>query len=235
MPRSCASNSRCSRQIRPVSAERIGSTWARGLVLNRSIRIVQSDIQLGLQRKELAMENVGSEGRGSRRRLAEIALQEAASGRAGNKAMAGPEIERYLSVLREALNRNAGTTEFSNTAVGFPWCCAFVYYCCLRAGFRFPAKPVETYRFTLAAGPAWLNWAQSEGTFHSAKSSSAEVGDVVLLNRVYDGNPLDHTGIVVAVQSDHLLCAEGNNGNRCGVFRREYSDVEGYVRLPEIA
>lgn len=181
------------------------------------------------------MKAVDSEGRGTRAFLAEIAQREAESGRAGSAAMAGPEIERYLSVFREALNRNAGTTKFTNTEVGFPWCGAFVYYCCLRAGFRFPAKPVETYRFTLAATPAWLNWAQSEGTFHSARSSSAEVGDIVLFNRVYDGNPLDHTGIVVAVQTDHLLCAEGNNGNRCGIFRREYSDVEGFVRLRESA
>lgn len=173
--------------------------------------------------------------RATRRCLARVAECEAASGRTGNAAMAGPEIERYLAVFRDALDLNAGTTTFANPAIGYPWCCAFVYYCCLRAGFRFPVKPVPTYRYTLAATPAWLNWAQSEGTFHAATSAPAEIGDIVLFNRVYDGNPLDHIGIVVAAQEDHLVCAEGNNNNRCGLFRREYGCIEGYVRLPESA
>jgi hypothetical protein len=165
--------------------------------------------------------------------LAQVAEREAALGRAGNANMAGPEIERYLSVFRDALNRNAGTTKYSDVTVGFSWCCSFVYYCCLEAGFRFPPKPVETYRWTLAAVPSWFHWSQSEGTFHKTASTGAEVGDIVLLNHADVGQPLDHIGIVVGVRHDHVLSAEGNNRNRTGVFARAYTEIEGYVRLPE--
>ena len=170
---------------------------------------------------------------GSRRLLAQVAEREAALGLAGNGDRAGPDIERYLAVFRDALNRNTGTTKYSDVTVGYRWCCAFVYYCCLQAGFRFPPKPVETYRWTLAAVPAWLNWSRSEDTFHQTASTRAEVGDIVLLNNADVGEPLDHMGIVVGVRHDHVLSAEGNNRNRSGVFARAYPEIEGYVRLPE--
>ena len=171
--------------------------------------------------------------RGSRELLAQVAEREAALGLEGNSDMAGPAIERYLSVFRDAINRNAGTTQYSDVTVGYPWCCAFVYYCCLQAGFRIPPKPMETYRWTLASVPSWFHWSQSEGTFHKTASTAAEIGDIVLLNNADVGQPLDHLGIVVAVRRDHVLSAEGNNRNRAGVFARAYTQMEGYVRLPE--
>jgi hypothetical protein len=44
----------------------------------------------------------------------------------------------------------------------------------------------------------------------------------VLLNNADVGERLDHIGIGVAVERDHLLSADGNNGNRTGVFARAY-------------
>lgn len=169
----------------------------------------------------------------TRRLLAEIAQREAAFERAGNTQMAGEAIEPYLATLREALNQNCGSTEYSDPAKGYHWCCAFVYYCCLQAGFRFPPKPIPTYRYTLAAVPAWHHWALTEGLFHPAASSIPEPGDIALYNRVADGNPLDHIGIVVGLSVGGMLSAEGNNDNRAGIFVRELSAVEGYVRLRE--
>jgi hypothetical protein len=169
---------------------------------------------------------------GTRLSLAKIAQAEAAQGRAGDAKMAGPAIEPYLSTLREALNRNAETTQYSDLSEGFNWCCAFVYYCCLRAGFRFPPKPVESFRYTLAAVPAWHSWAVVEGFFEGV-ASAPQIGDIALYNRVFDGQPLDHIGIVVETRPGGVLSAEGNNANRAGLFEREFSVIEGYVRLPE--
>jgi len=169
----------------------------------------------------------------ARRLLAAVAQREAALERAGNAQMAGEAIEPYLATLREALNQNCRSTEYSDLAKGYHWCCAFVYYCCLQAGFRFPPKPVPSYRYTLAAVPAWHHWAQAEGFFLPAGSSSPEHGDIVLYNNVACGQPLDHIGIVVEVIPEGILSAEGNNDNRAGIFPRISSAAEGYVRLPE--
>lgn len=61
----------------------------------------------------------------------------------------------------------------------------------------------------------------------------AEMGDIVLFNSVYTGQPMDHAGIVLAVASAEVLSAEGNVENRTGIFERPYSSLAGYVRLPE--
>lgn len=170
-----------------------------------------------------------------RKHLAAVARREAEQMRVGNANLAGPAIEPYLSVLRDALNRNGSTEEFSDRSRGFPWCCAFVYFCCLEAGYRFPPKPIESYQYTLGAVSAWQNWATSQGFFHSAQTSSAEIGDIALFNHVFNDSPLDHIGIVLKVESDGVTCAEGNHLNRTGIFFRQFPVIEGYVRLPDDA
>ena len=165
--------------------------------------------------------------------LATIARGEAEQERAGDSRLAGPAIEPYLTVLREALNRNGSTDIYSDRAHGFNWCCAFVYYCCRQAGFRFPPKPVESYRYTLAAVPAWRHWSSSLDFYHPAPTATPEPGDIALFDRVFDGNPLDHIGIVLSLIPGGVLCAEGNNLNRTGIFARPFSEIDGFVRLPE--
>jgi len=172
---------------------------------------------------------------GTRRRLAWFARREAALNLAGNANRAGPAIERYLSMFRDALNLNGGTTEFSDTSVGFSWCCSFVFYCCRHSGFEIEPKPDKTFRWTLAAVPAWRNWAEKDGTFVLASSTTPQLGDIAILNNADVGKPMDHIGIVVGTADDCFLSAEGNNANRTGVFRREVGMVEGYVRLRERA
>jgi len=162
-----------------------------------------------------------------------VARREAERQRRGNAQHAGAEIEPYLAVFREALNRNCESDRFSDLAVGYQWCGAFVYYCCLQAGFRFSPKPAPGYRYTLAAVPAWHYWAVAEGFFHPTSVAAPEAGDIALFNHVATGEPLDHMGVVIEVQPDFVLCAEGNHENRTGLFERPHSCVAGYVRLPE--
>ena len=168
----------------------------------------------------------------TRTRLAHLARAEALLHLAGDAHMAGPAIERYLAVFRAAMNANGATTLYSNLHVGYDWCGAFVYYCCLQAGFRFPPKPVPAYRWTLAAVPAWQHWASREGFYHPIAAASPQPGDIALYNHLYDDHPLDHIGIVVDVLADGILSAEGNNANRTGLFPRPTSVIAGLVRLP---
>jgi len=166
--------------------------------------------------------------------LAKVARREAELKLAGNADKAGPAIEKYLAVLRGALNGTAETSKYSDVTVGFDWCGAFVYYCCLEAGFRFPPKPVPSYRYTLGAVPAWRNWAAREGFFHPTGSLTPEAGDIALYNQACSDQQPDHIGIVLEVAKEGILSAEGNLANRTGLALREFSVIDGYVRLPTL-
>jgi hypothetical protein len=179
--------------------------------------------------------SVRTERGASRHRLAVIARTEAGLQLAGDANRAGPAIERYLAVFREAMNLHGSTTEYSDLKRGYHWCCAFVYYCCLQAGFRFPPKPVASARCTLAAVPSWREWAALNGFYHPASSAEPEIGDLALYNHVYNGNPLDHIGVIVGSVPGGVLSAEGYNANRSGLFPRTFPVIDGYVRLPEKA
>jgi hypothetical protein len=169
-----------------------------------------------------------------RKKLAQIAESEAKLKNRGNAEMAGPDIEHYLSVFRDALNKNGATNKYSDTSVGYHWCGAFVYYCCLKAGYNIPPKPISSFRYTLAAVPAWHHWAFAEGIFHESQENG-EIGDIVLFNYVYENKPLDHIGIVIEVYSDSISSAEGNNNNQTGLFQRSFDNIAGFIKLPDIA
>ncbi len=170
--------------------------------------------------------------RPTRKALARVAECEAKAGYRGEMGLTGPEIERYLSVFRDALNLNGSTNKYSDKNIGYHWCGAFVYYCCLKAGFMIPEKPVPSFRYTLAAVSAWHNWATTTDIFHE-DTQRAQIGDIVIYNHVYDNNPLDHIGIVTEVFESDIMSAEGNNDNRTGLFHRGYECIAGFLRLPE--
>ncbi|MHA3774683.1 CHAP domain-containing protein [Verrucomicrobiota bacterium sgz303538] len=181
------------------------------------------------------MTSISSFRHGSRLKLADVSRREAERRLQGDANYAGLAIEPYLAVFRDALNLNCESDRFSNLNVGYSWCCAFVYYCCLQAGFHFPPKPMPDYRYTLAAVPAWHHWATAGGFFLSGDTTPAVLGDIVLFNNVAGGQLLDHIGIVVEVTPSFILCAEGNVENRTGLFKRSFACIAGYVRLPETA
>ena len=182
------------------------------------------------------MTDPGDEYRRKRLALARIARDEGRLALAGSKNLAGEAIEKYLSVFREALNRNSGDVTYSDRRIGYPWCCAFVYYCCLQAGFTFPPKPIPDHRWTLAAVPAWCDWAslpQNDFYFPAGdRSETPEAGDIILFDRMIEDRNLDHMGVVVDVAAEVVTTAEGNFHNRSGVFERPLTrNINGYIRL----
>jgi hypothetical protein len=168
-----------------------------------------------------------------RLRLASIARAEAELEPAGDANQAGPKIEKYLSPFREIMNRRAGTQCYSDLSVGFAWCGAFVYYCCLKAGFRIKPEPSECVTGSLAAVSTWHEWASlRENHLLLAPGDVPAVGDIVLFDRLLEVGPLDHIGVVISVGPDSITTAEGNVRNRGGVFtRRLDSHINSYVRL----
>ncbi len=124
-----------------------------------------------------------------------------------------------------------------NPEVGFDWCAAFVYHCCVKAGFVIPARYPEPVRYSFAAVPAWLQWAKLPGHrfYFSARNHAFSPcrGDVVVFDNLLGNGRHDHIGIILSVKGGELVTAEGCVANVSGVFRRPRGPrVRGYIRIP---
>ncbi len=116
------------------------------------------------------------------------------------------------------------------------WCAAFVYHCCVLAGFDIPPRYPPPVSCSFAGVLAWIEWAKlSAHRFYFSRSSAIqpERGDLVVFDDVFIHQPHDHIGIVLAVDRDSLSVAEGNVNNLSTVLRRERNrHIRGYIRIP---
>lgn len=141
------------------------------------------------------------------------------------------EAEKYLASVRPAVGQAKGR---------FPWCGAFVFWCCRQAQIEVPsAFPTG---FTAAYVPGWEAWARANKTWYSSRLRSEEfnpkAGDIVVFDWNGDSVP-DHIGIVLEYDGKRTLkTAEGNtsasnnsNGNATAVRVRDWNTCKGFIRL----
>lgn len=141
------------------------------------------------------------------------------------------EAEKYLASVRKAIGQSKGR---------FPWCGAFVYWCCNVAGVDVPtAFPTG---FTAAYVPGWEAWARANKTWYSSRLKIDEfnprAGDIVVFDW-NDDSVADHIGIVLSYDGKRTLStAEGNtsatnnsNGNSTAVRTRDWNVCKGFIRL----
>jgi len=118
------------------------------------------------------------------------------------------------------------------------WCAAFVYYCCIEAGFNLPVKyPDESVPNNFAGCNAWEAWAKlSINQFYYSSDIEKFIpakGDLVLYDEVFTNSPHDHIGIIIENKMDTIVVAEGNIGNVSGVVERvKDRHIRGYIRIP---
>jgi hypothetical protein len=169
----------------------------------------------------------------ARDNLAFVALESADPPVTGSGELSGPEIERFLAPMRDALNENAGTTEYASSETGFHWCGAFVYYCCLGAGFTFSPKPIPDFRYTLGAVPAWQNWAERSPDIEILPASGVPLrGDIAIFDAMLSEHPLDHIGVVLDCTAAWFITAEGNVSNSTRVGPRNLpGNVHSFLRF----
>lgn len=115
------------------------------------------------------------------------------------------------------------------------WCAAFVYYCCIQAGYQIPVRPKECVSCTLAGCGAWDEWAKKDNRIGWRSASCIPLpGDIVLYDKVFENKPHDHIGIVLEDRGGSILTAEGNLGNVSGVVERpKDGHIRGYISLPD--
>lgn len=117
------------------------------------------------------------------------------------------------------------------------WCAAFVYYCCQKAGFHFPIRPIAGLSCNLAGCLAWEEWAQRDSRleYHPAGELSfqPEAGDIALFDNVFVPAEHDHIGIILENREDFLITAEGNVNNLSAVLTRPRDHhIRAYIRIP---
>jgi len=117
------------------------------------------------------------------------------------------------------------------------WCAAFVYYCCMEAGFEFPIRPAECKTCHLAGCIAWEEFAENDpciGYHKGTEGFVPEPGDIVLYDRVFEDSEHDHIGIVIEKREGTILAAEGNLDNRSGIIERPLDHhIRAFIRLPD--
>lgn len=119
------------------------------------------------------------------------------------------------------------------------WCAAFVYSCCILAGFKLPVRyPHETVTCNFAGCFAWEQWAvlPCNGFLHKPDDAAfvPEPGDIVLYDNVFMNVPHDHIGVILENRKDTLVVAEGNFNNVSAVVERKKDEhIRAYIRIPE--
>lgn len=119
------------------------------------------------------------------------------------------------------------------------WCAAFVYYCCIEAGFQFPYSPDECETCSLAGCGGWEEFTMKNPNIEYHKRSEdfqPMPGDIVIYDKVFENQEHDHIGIIVKVNKKSIVAAEGNinHTNTSGLIRRKIDKhIRAYVRIPD--
>ena len=124
------------------------------------------------------------------------------------------------------------------------WCAAFVYDCCIQAGFSIPYSPQECRSCSLAGCGGWEEFAQGDKRIAYYDGQQAirdadfvwQEGDILLYDRVFINREHDHIGILLKLEEEKLVVAEGNVGdtNCSGVVRREKDEhIRAIIRIPD--
>ncbi|MEC0091984.1 CHAP domain-containing protein [Paenibacillus macquariensis] len=157
--------------------------------------------------------------------LAEIAEELALRPLIGNKDKCGPDLEPILSYFPR-----------DNPSIGFDWCAAFVYHCCIEAGVKLPVRYSEPVSRNFAWVEAWLEWGQLFGFYHPVSDMSfvPGQGDLIIFDNILGNGPNDHIGVVLRTEQNKIITAEGNFYNKSGIFERTQDQINGYIRIDEM-
>lgn len=117
------------------------------------------------------------------------------------------------------------------------WCAAFVYYCCVEAGFAIPYSPGQCVTCSLAGCGGWEEFAMGDeriGYHRPGEAVAPEAGDIVLYDRVFCNRQHDHMGILLDVKENAILAAEGNVENVSRLVQRPRDGhIRAYIRIPD--
>lgn len=159
-----------------------------------------------------------------RKLLAEIAKELALRPLIGDENKSGPDLEPILNYFpREDPN------------IGFDWCAAFVYFCCVRSGIKLPVRYREPVSCNFAWVKAWVEWGRLYDFYYpiSEQSFIPDQGDLIIFDNILGNGSKDHIGVVIGIEQNKIITAEGNYLNKSGVFRRTRNQINGFIRIAD--
>ncbi|MFE0554832.1 CHAP domain-containing protein [Paenibacillus sp. NPDC058910] len=156
--------------------------------------------------------------------LANVAKELASRPLIGNENKYGPDLEPILKYFPR-----------ENPSIGFDWCAAFVYHCCIESGVKLPVRYHEPVSRNFAWVEAWLEWGQLYGFYYhiSDQSFTPDQGDLIIFDNILGNGLNDHIGVVVKIEQDKIITAEGNYYNKSGVFQRTRDQINGFIRIAD--
>lgn len=167
-------------------------------------------------------------GMGTRKKLAEIARKNAALPFHGFVNGKESNIEPIIRLFPKWNIKDADGA----------WCAAFVYYCCVEAGFEIPYSPDECRTCSLAGCGGWEEYAIGDSRIEYHRHDETfvpEAGDIVLYDKVFMNQEHDHIGILLEMKEDGIIAAEGNMlNNTSGIRERPIDEhIRAYIRIPD--
>lgn len=159
-----------------------------------------------------------------RSKIASTAKEWASKPLIGNENKCGPDLEPILCYFPR-----------EDKSVGFDWCAAFVYHCCIEAGLNLPVRYPAPVSRNFAWVEAWIEWGQLYGFYHhkSDLTFTPDQGDLIIFDNLVGNGLNDHIGVVLAIDQDKIITAEGNYNNLSGIFQRAREQVNGYIRIDD--
>ena len=161
--------------------------------------------------------------------LAKVARKEAMLPFHGNTGGAGSNIKPIIDLF----------PKWNMTDADGMWCAAFVYYCCIKAGFEIPYSPDECVTCSLAGCGGWEEFALGDKRigYRGKEENYVPVpGDIVLYDNVFIGREHDHIGIVLSADENSITATEGNIGrsNTSGIITRPQDEhIRAFISIPD--
>lgn len=156
---------------------------------------------------------------------AEIGYHEKASNSNLDSKTANSGNKNFTKYGRDLFN--AGF--FNGNKNGFDWCAQFPTWCVWKLTGKNKKKTeyILCVGGDLSAGCGFaLKYYKAAGRF----DKTPKVGDQIFFKYTKDSSTADHTGIVVAVDSQWVTTIEGNSGNKVSLrtYSRSYYAIIGY-------
>lgn len=117
------------------------------------------------------------------------------------------------------------------------WNIAFVYHCCIYAGFALPIKYPMPINKSFLRLDTWKMWAElKENNFYYEMCESSKKpsrGDIAVIK--LEGNDIfyEHIGIIVGTEEDKIIVIEGDQENKNNILKKAYKEIFAVIRISE--
>lgn len=150
----------------------------------------------------------------------EIGYKEKASNSNLDSKTANAGSNDYTKYARDL----AAAGYYNGNKNGFAWCDVFVDWCFFKAFGAKEGQRIQCQTGVLGAGCVYsMQYYKEQGRF----DKTPKVGDQIFFCYTNATNDADHTGVVIAVDSQNVTTVEGNSGN-C-VNQRSYSRTNSTI------